>query len=118
MHAGFHQSRYGYKTLKEIETVVAKYKEAGLPLESMWSDIDYMDRYMDFTVDPDTYPPVKLRKFIDTLHANHQKFMMIVDPGSPSEHLLLDLIVQIAQVFNLILSIAGRTDLRFLRYQN
>lgn len=78
---GFHQSRYGYKTLKEIETVVAKYKEVDLPLESMWSDIDYMDRYMDFTVNPDTYPPVAFRKFVDTLHANGQKFMMIVDPG-------------------------------------
>ena len=89
LRAGFHQSRYGYRSLKEIETVVTKYKEAGLPLESMWSDIDYMDRYMDFTVDPDTYPPVQFRKFIDTLHANNQKFMMIVDPGA------LDVIVQI-----------------------
>lgn len=78
---GFHQSRYGYKTLKEVETVVAKYKEIGLPLESMWSDIDYMDRFRDFTIDPDTYPPVEFRKFVDTLHANNQKFTMIVDPG-------------------------------------
>lgn len=78
---GFHQSRYGYKTLKEIETVVAKYKEVELPLECMWSDIDYMDRYMDFTVDAATYPLVRFRKFIDSLHANNQKFMMILDPG-------------------------------------
>jgi alpha-glucosidase len=76
-NAGFHQTRYGYKTLKEIETVVAKYKEVDPLLESMWSDIDYMD----FTVNPDTYPPAAFRKFVDTLHANGQKFMMIVDPG-------------------------------------
>lgn len=71
--------------------MVAKYKDAGLPLEAMWSDIDYMDRYMDFTVNPDTYPQVEFRKFVDKLHANDQKFMMIVDPGS-SYHLALDLI--------------------------
>lgn len=61
--------------------MVAKYKEVDLPLECMWSDIDYMDRYMDFTVDSATYPLVRFRKFIDSLHANNQKFMMILDPG-------------------------------------
>lgn len=61
--------------------MVAKYKEAELPLESMWSDIDYMDRYMDFTIDNETYPTQKLRTFVDNLHSNHQKYIMILDPG-------------------------------------
>lgn len=61
--------------------MVAKYKEAELPLEAMWSDIDYMDRYMDFTIDNETYPLQKLRTFVDNLHSNDQKFIMILDPG-------------------------------------
>lgn len=61
--------------------MVAKYKEAELPLEAMWSDIDYMDRYMDFTIDNETYPTRELRTFVDNLHSNDQKYIMILDPG-------------------------------------
>jgi hypothetical protein len=28
-----------------------------------------------------SYPPVAFRKFVDILHVNGQKFMIIVDPG-------------------------------------
>jgi alpha-glucosidase (family GH31 glycosyl hydrolase) len=78
---GFHQSRYGYKNVEQLETVMARYKEVNIPVESMWSDIDHMDHYKDFTLSPENYPVEKLRPFVDTLHANHQKFIMILDPG-------------------------------------
>lgn len=78
---GFHQSRYGYKNVAQLETVVKKYAEVKLPVESMWSDIDHMDRYLDFTLDPVNYPVEKLLPFVENLHKNHQKFIMILDPG-------------------------------------
>lgn len=59
-----------------------KYAAINFPVESMWTDIDHMDAYKDFTLHPVHYPQEKLRPFVDRLHANGQKFIMIIDPGT------------------------------------
>ncbi|KAK9710209.1 hypothetical protein K7432_008600 [Basidiobolus ranarum] len=78
---GFHQCRWGYETLDIVKKVVDDYRKADIPLECMWIDIDYMNKYKSFTFDPVRYPAAKLNDFLKDLHSRNQKMIMIVDPG-------------------------------------
>ncbi len=53
---GYGQSRWGYKTEKDISRVASKHRDAGIPLDYLCMDIDYMDRYIDFTVNRRRFP--------------------------------------------------------------
>ncbi len=37
--------RYGYRSLDELIDVVQQYDAHGIPLEVVWSDLDYTDRW-------------------------------------------------------------------------
>lgn len=76
---GYHQCRWGYSTIEELEEVVSNFKKFDIPLETIWSDIDYMDTYKDFTYDPHRYPLKKYRSFLDDLHKNNQHYVPILD---------------------------------------
>ncbi|PHT80981.1 Alpha-glucosidase [Capsicum annuum] len=52
---GFHQCRWGYKDITEVRNVVAGYAKTQIPLE--------------------------MKKLVDALHHNGQKFVLILDPG-------------------------------------
>lgn len=53
---GFGQSRWGYRTAEDFRNVAKKHREAGVPIDMVYMDIDYMDEYMDFTVNPENFP--------------------------------------------------------------
>lgn len=76
---GFHQCRWGYHNISELREVVDKYREHGIPLETLWSDIDYMSGYRDFTTDPNTYPQEQFSEFLSDIHKNNQHYVPMVD---------------------------------------
>eukprot|EP01031_Cornospumella_fuschlensis_P036226 gene36226-43943_t len=78
---GFHNCKWGYESVYEVEQVVANYTAAGIPLDTQWMDIDYMQDYRDFTLDAKDFPQSEVRSFVDKLHANGQHFVPIIDPG-------------------------------------
>ncbi|KAF2853273.1 glycoside hydrolase family 31 protein [Plenodomus tracheiphilus IPT5] len=78
---GFHQCRFGYWDVNMVAEVVGNYSTAGIPLEVMWTDIDYMHMREDFTTDPERFPIPKMRELIDTLHSRDQRYVLILDPG-------------------------------------
>lgn len=44
----YHQCRWGYANWSETEEVVNAYERFGIPLETMWNDIDYMNQCKAF----------------------------------------------------------------------
>lgn len=78
---GFHNCEWGYPNLDYVKNVVANYSAAGIPLETQWIDIDYMDKYLDFTTSPVNFPQEEMAAFIGSLHDNGQRFVPIIDPG-------------------------------------
>ncbi|GIQ90430.1 glycoside hydrolase family 31, partial [Kipferlia bialata] len=78
---GFEQSRYGYNSTQELQSVVFNYKDNRIPLETMVSDVDYMDAKNPFTVNATAYAPEAMRDFMDDLHDAGQTYVAIVDPA-------------------------------------
>lgn len=52
----------------EVNDVVEKYAAAKIPLDTMWTDIEYMDGYRDFTFDKKNYPVPKMQELVNKLH--------------------------------------------------
>lgn len=53
---GYQQSRWSYPDAKTVDSVINGYDKAGIPLDCVYLDIDYMDSYKDFTVDNKKFP--------------------------------------------------------------
>ncbi|KAK5125415.1 hypothetical protein LTR85_000524 [Meristemomyces frigidus] len=76
---GFNQCRWGYQNISVMQSIVDGYRDANIPLEGVWNDIDIYSLYRDFTNDPNTYPVDEMRAFVAGLHANGQHYVPIVD---------------------------------------
>ncbi|EJF58514.1 hypothetical protein DICSQDRAFT_172868 [Dichomitus squalens LYAD-421 SS1] len=80
---GFQLSRWGYSDVNDTRDQVVKMREANIPLEVMWNDIDLYHAIRDFTTDPVSFPAEEVRAFIDELTANQQHYIPIVDAAIP-----------------------------------
>ena len=62
-----------------LREVYDKYNSYKIPLDTLWSDIDYMDNYKDFTFDPKNFG--NLSQLISDLHKDNKHYIPIIDAG-------------------------------------
>ena len=76
---GYGQSRFGYKTPQDFADVAAGHALAGIPLDYICMDIDYMDHYRDFSVNEENFPDLK--GFVRDMKDRGIRLVPIVDAG-------------------------------------
>ncbi|XP_036037736.1 putative maltase-glucoamylase-like protein FLJ16351 [Onychomys torridus] len=76
---GFQLSRRDYGGINGLRQVVERNRDAEIPYDVQYSDIDYMAGRKDFTIDEQAYP--QLAEFAKDLHDNGQKYVIILNPG-------------------------------------
>ena len=81
---GFGQSRWGYTTMEDFRKVAAGYRENHIPLDMIYMDIDYMDAYKDFTVNPENFPDFPA--FVKEMKEQDLYLIPIIDAGVKVEN--------------------------------
>ncbi|XP_072048876.1 sucrase-isomaltase, intestinal-like [Amphiura filiformis] len=74
---GFQLSRWNYGSLDRVKQVVQELKDADIPHDVQYGDIDYMDEKKDFTWDKVKF--AGLPEYVDQLHADGMKYIIILD---------------------------------------
>jgi len=76
---GYHQSRWGYSSQKELTEIAREFDARALPLDALWLDIDHMQAFRTFTWDAEQFPsPAEMNS---ELHARGLHSVAILDPG-------------------------------------
>lgn len=76
---GYGQSRWGYTTAEDFQKVAREHRENHVPLDMIYMDIDYMERYKDFTVNKENFPDFKA--YVDDMKAQNIHLIPIIDAG-------------------------------------
>lgn len=76
---GYQQSRWGYESADDVREVVSGHHGHGIPLDAVYLDIDYMERYKDFTVDKEKFPDFP--EFVSEMKEQGVHLVPIIDAG-------------------------------------
>ena len=76
---GYMQSRWSYYTSDAVREVANKYREADIPLDAIFLDIDYMEEYKDFTVSKERFGD--LPQLIAEMKEKGIRLVPIIDAG-------------------------------------
>ncbi|XGW11778.1 hypothetical protein V3C99_012895 [Haemonchus contortus] len=75
---GYQISRYGYEDLYEMKRIIHRNIESEIPLDTVVADIDYMDRYKDFTIGRSW---AGISNYVNSLHSLGIRTILIFDPA-------------------------------------
>lgn len=81
---GFGQSRWGYRTKEDFRKVVNEHRSKHIPLDMVYMDIDYMEDFKDFTLDPDEF--ADFPDFVKEMRKQNIHLVPIIDAGVKIEN--------------------------------
>ena len=76
---GYQQSRWGYRNAEDVLKIADEFEQEGIPLDSIYLDIDYMQRYKNFTVDTEKFPD--FQAFVRKMKERGIRLVPIIDAG-------------------------------------
>ena len=74
---GFMQSRWSYFTKDDVIRIADSYKNANIPLDAIFLDIDYMERYKDFSINDERFPDFP--QFVEYMKSRGIRLVPIID---------------------------------------
>lgn len=80
---GFQQSRWSYPDAKSISGVVDNFIKNDIPCDAIYMDIDYMERFKNFTLDSDNFP--NFPEFVTDIKNRGFRLIPIIDAGCKIE---------------------------------
>lgn len=80
---GYGQSRWGYQSAAEIKEVAENHRKNHIPLDMIYLDIDYMERYKDFTINHERFPDFEA--FVSEMKKRQIRLVPIIDGGVKKE---------------------------------
>uniref|UniRef100_A0A8C4X285 Si:ch73-12o23.1 n=1 Tax=Eptatretus burgeri TaxID=7764 RepID=A0A8C4X285_EPTBU len=79
---GFHLCRWGYGSSNATLSIIQAMRDAQMPQDVQWNDIDYMHDREDFSYNKKNF--TGLPDVVENLHNHGQKYIVIVDPAISS----------------------------------
>ncbi|MEE0913322.1 MAG: glycoside hydrolase family 31 protein [Ruminococcus sp.] len=80
---GYQQCRWSYPDKDAVDRVIDGYNRAEIPLDCVYLDIDYMERYKDFTVDDNKFP--NFAEYVKEKKEQGIRLIPIIDAGVKKE---------------------------------
>lgn len=75
---GFQLCRYGYRNTSEVQQLYNDMVTAQIPYDVQYTDIDYMERQLDFTIGERFRD---LPEFVDKIRGEGMRYIIILDPA-------------------------------------
>lgn len=76
---GYQQSRWSYETAEIVSEIANGFNEYDIPCDAIYLDIDYMERFKDFSVSDERFPSFKT--FTQNMLEDDIKLIPIIDAG-------------------------------------
>lgn len=76
---GYQQSRWSYENSTIVKEVADTFDGLDIPCDAIYLDIDYMERFKDFTVDQKFFPEFK--SFVEDIKSRKMHLVPIIDAG-------------------------------------